>query len=263
MTPHRDTSSANIRKSVHMSALPSTLSPTFDFFSDTPLGKDPDEHSPTLRQFHSVLWSKPLRSGRELAPKPPTRRGDGYLIHEEEGLKLWFGSDAITHSYGTWLKPRALVDAVAALDESQRAKYLNQPYTVAETMIWPVRSQDLPTLNQARGTRSVIDDRFDLTLECIRRHYQADGDSPLADVLTAYGDVFALFEDFNEFVDFFHFQDLVSPDYGSVRFFLPFEQFERNGAPRTVDEYITYREAQLAFVQGRQHRIAQWLESNR
>jgi hypothetical protein len=35
---------------------------TFDFRSDTPLGKDPDTYSPTLLWYHQLLWSKPLPS---------------------------------------------------------------------------------------------------------------------------------------------------------------------------------------------------------
>ena len=36
---------------------------TFDFRTDTPPGRDPDSHSPTLRRYHQLLWSKPLPSG--------------------------------------------------------------------------------------------------------------------------------------------------------------------------------------------------------
>ena len=35
----------------------------FDFRSDTPPGKDPDERSPTLRRYHQLLWSKALPNG--------------------------------------------------------------------------------------------------------------------------------------------------------------------------------------------------------
>jgi len=34
----------------------------FDFRTDAG-GKDPDSHSPTLRRYHQLLWSKPLPSG--------------------------------------------------------------------------------------------------------------------------------------------------------------------------------------------------------
>lgn len=62
--------------------------------------------------------------------------------------------------------------------------------------------------------------------------------SPLADVTTAYRDFFELFCAFEEFGDFFHCQDFVTPDYENVEFFLPpydrYEQFKRSGTPATT-----------------------------
>ena len=44
---------------------------TFNFYSDTPSGKDPDSFSPTLRAYHKALWSKELSDGQvfELSDK--------------------------------------------------------------------------------------------------------------------------------------------------------------------------------------------------
>lgn len=234
----------------------------FNFETDHPRATRPDadSDSPTLRRYHQRLWSKPLRSGAMFALEAPTARSQGYLIHTDaSGGQLWFGSDAITNSYTRWLRPKALVKAIAALSEEQRARYLHPPYTVGSTMIWPVRSKDRPTINQARGTRSAIADRMDLTLECIRRHYLDEGDSPLADVLAAYGDFFALFEGFDEFVEFFHFHDLVTPDFENVRFYLPLEDFSRSGLPQTLDEYVTCMEATLSLIEQRQRRMSRWI----
>lgn len=36
---------------------------SFDFRTDES-GKDPDAYSPTLRQYHKLLWSKALPGGR-------------------------------------------------------------------------------------------------------------------------------------------------------------------------------------------------------
>lgn len=36
---------------------------TYDVRTDTPPGKDPDSHSPTLRRYHQLHWSKPLPDG--------------------------------------------------------------------------------------------------------------------------------------------------------------------------------------------------------
>jgi len=234
----------------------------FNFDTDQPRGKRPDadSDSPTLRTFHQRLWSKPLRSGAVFALEAPAVRRQGYLIYTDaSGGQLWFGSDAITNSYTRWSRPKALVESIAALSPEQRARYLSPPYTVGSTMIWPVRSKDRPTINQARGTRSAIADRMDLTMECIRRHYVGESDSPLADVLAAYGDFFALFQGFDEFVDFFHFQDLVTPDYETVRFYLPLEDFSRRGTPRSVDEYVTCMEATLSLIKKRQRRMSEWI----
>lgn len=80
--------------------------------------------------------------------------------------------------------------------------------------------------------RSSVFERTDLTLECIRRHYACDQRHPLAKVTNAYSDFFELFVDFRKILDFFHFQDLVTPDY-EVRYFLPLDPFHRAGTPAT------------------------------
>jgi hypothetical protein len=235
---------------------------SFNFETDQPSRKHPDadRDSPVLRRYHQMLWSKKLRSGEEFTLEAPSARRHGYLIHTDSaGNQLWFGSDAITNSYTRWVRPKVLVEAVAGLSAEQRLRYLHPPYTVGSTMIWPVRSKDRPTINQARGTRAAIADRMDLTLECVRRHYQGRADSPLADVLASYGDFFSMFDGFSEFVDFFHFGPLTSDDYESVRFFLPLEDFVRRGAPRTVDEYVQYMEATLSFIEARQSLMTEWI----
>jgi hypothetical protein len=220
------------------------------------LGRDADSHSPTLRRYHQLLWSKPLPSGGSFDLVIPKRKSDGYLIYGAPAGPMWFGSDAITNSYTGWMRPRALVEAMAGLGSVEKERLLNPPYTVASAMIWPVRSEHRPTINQARGTRAKIADRMDLTLECIRRHYRAEDGSPLQDVLANYADFFALFMGFRQFVDFFHFQDLVASDYSGVEFFLPFDGFETSGVPASVDEYVVCREGTIDFEDRRRMRMA-------
>jgi hypothetical protein len=60
-------------------------------------------------------------------------------------------------------------------------------------------------------------------------------------------------------VDFFHLQDLVTPDYKEVWFYLPFDNFEDSGTPATKEEYVTYRDATLEFIAGRKRRMAEWV----
>jgi len=242
---------------------------SFDYKTDKPAKTRPDadRDSPRLRLDHELLWTKELKSGVLFAPTAPSARREGYLIFTDtSGARHWYGSDAITSSHTTWLRPKPLAVAIASLDEDQRSRYLNPQYTIGSSMIWPVRSKDRPTLNTARGfgpSGRLIGDRMDLTLECIRRHYAGEPESPLAGVLNAYADFFALFDGFTEFVEFFHLQDLVTPDCQEVRFYLPFDNFERLGTPATNEEYVTYREAALEFVARRGRRMAEWVMKHR
>lgn len=238
---------------------------SFDYKTDKPARTRPDadRDSPRLRLDHELLWTKNLRSGVLFAPTAPSARRNGYLIFTDaSGARHWYGSDAITSSYTTWLRPKPLANAIASLNQDQRTRYLDPPYTIASSMILPVRSKDRPTLNTARGfgpSGRLIGDRMDLTLECIRRHYAGEPGSPLANVTSAYADFFALFDGFTEFVEFFHLQDLVTPDCDEVRFYLPFDNFQRSGTPATTEEYVTYREATLEFIAGRKRRMAKWV----
>jgi len=66
---------------------------SFEFHSDTPAGKDPDEFSATLRRYHQILWSKRLPCGElfSLVAEPQS-----YLVHRS-GLGVFhLTSDAIT-----------------------------------------------------------------------------------------------------------------------------------------------------------------------
>ncbi len=116
------------------------------------------------------------------------------------------------------------------------------------------------TINQARGCNRRIADRFDLTLECIRRHY-AGGKSPLDGVLARYSEFFRLFRDFSGYVEFFLLQDLVDPDGSAVKIAAPVSDFSRSPVPSTADEYREYREAMTAFLKARNQRILRSLEN--
>ena len=110
------------------------------------------------------------------------------------------------------------------------------------------------TINGARGFHPRIKDRFDLTVECIRRHY-ADEPSPLSDTLARYADFFALFEDFRGYVDFFLLQDMVTARSSAVRFFAPFQGFTGSPLPGSVDAYNSYRRFAIRFIEARNRRI--------
>lgn len=97
------------------------------------------------------------------------------------------------------------------------------------------------TINSQRGCHPRIKDRFDLTVECIRRYY--------------LGERSPLFETLGRYADFFLLQDLVTEDAAAVRFFTPFNEFVSWPVPATTEEYRAYMRHALAFIQARNERI--------
>jgi len=227
----------------------------FDVRSDTPIGKDPDQHSPTLRRYHQILWSKPLPSGKMFDLDISSKTS--YLHHESELGKFSLSSDAATRTFVNAAKAAPVIDLIS---EKDREKFSRQGYTIGGMMVFPGNRVDRkPTINGARGMHPRISDRLDLTLESIRRHYLGEP-NPLENALNRYSDFFALFESFRGYVDFFLLQDLVSDDYGKVRFFTPFADFTTSAIPQSVKEYESYREQTLAFVAARNARIHLYLK---
>jgi hypothetical protein len=128
-------------------------------------------------------------------------------------------------------------------------------YTIGGMMVFPGnRINGKWTINQARGCTRRIGDGFDLTLECIRRHYHGLG-SPLANVLGRYEHFFDLFKDFRRYVEFFFLQDLVSDDFSAVIISEPFDDFRGSPIPASILEYNTYRSRSIAFIEARNQRI--------
>ena len=107
-----------------------------------------------------------------------------------------------------------------------------------------------------RGCTGRIADRFDLTVECVRHHYDGDTTHPLADVFGRYRDFFDLFSSFAGYVDFWLLDDLVDTG-GIVKFFLPSEDFTLPPVPRTLADYLTFCERTIEFVAARNKRIHQ------
>ena len=114
------------------------------------------------------------------------------------------------------------------------------------------------SINRARGINNMICDRWDLTLECIRRYYK-NQESPLFESLCLNKDFFDLFIDFKGYIDFFFLQDCVSPDYESVNFWIGNGTFEKNPFPKNVEEYITWISNELDFLEKRNNRINNFL----
>ncbi len=224
---------------------------TFNFYSDA-TGPDPDSSSPTLRRYHRLLWSKELPNGKPFTLSE--ERVDTYLYHTSGLGEFFLSSDGITNSYGHHKRKKEIAEQIP---EAVKEVY-DVGSTIGGYIIFPYnRVEGLQTINQTRGRDRRIDDRFDLTLECIRRYYLGE-ESPLYPTLLGYKSFFDLFEDFSSYVRFFFLDDLLDED-GNVRFCLPFDNFNTQPGFRTTDEYLAYAEWANSFVIARNGRIAGYI----
>jgi hypothetical protein len=217
---------------------------------DTPQGKDPDSYSPTLRSYHKLLWSKSLPSGKpfDLVDTKP----GAYLYHHSEIGEFFLSSDSAIHSFSRW---KSMAHIMSQFKDGEIEAFRSLGYTIGGMMLFPGNRIDgKATINGARGFHPLIKDRIDLTLECIRRHYNNET-SPLEDVLSRYGKFFALFQNFKGYADFFLLQDLVNKDYSEIEFFIPFENFKTPAVPKTFEAYCLYKDKAMNFINRRNQRI--------
>lgn len=224
---------------------------SFDVRTDTPPGRDPDTYSATLRGCHHSLWSKGLPSGDTFNLTVTTP--GVYLTHKSDRGDFRLSSDIMIPSY---VETKKLAPLIKQVPPPIPDAFCDLAHTVGGFIIFPSNRVDKKmTINGARGCHSKIQDRFDLTLECIRRHYVGIS-SPLSETLERYSEFFKLFIDFRSYAEFFLLQDLISEDANEVRFHLPFDEFERPAFPLTVGEYVEYAGNAMNFIRARNKRIS-------
>ena len=224
---------------------------SFNMHSDAN-GGDPDVSSPTLRAYHKFLWSKPLPSGDlfDLRDDEP-----GYYLYHNSVLGSFaLGSDATTHSYKKQIRKKRLTTQIP----KEVQELFDHGSTIGAYIVFPNKQVDRKhTINQARGISRLIDDRFDLTLECIRRFYIGEP-NPSEESLKRYAAFFQLFETFKGYVDFFLLSDLVD-DGGNVKFYLPFDGFKSPPVFKNVKDYLVYKNRVESFIKSRNRRIADYV----
>jgi len=231
----------------------SSIDITFDFQSDTPPGRDPDAWSPMLCGYHKRLWNKRLPRGATFDLQDTT---PGVCLHHRSAIGEFFlSSDAVVPPF---LREPRLSGVLEPISVEARQTFMSLGYTMGGMMICPgSRIGRKNTINGARGFHPRIKDRFDLTVECIRRQYCGEL-SPLSDVLARYADFFTLFSHFRGYVEFFLLQDLVIEDCSDVRFFIPFEGFKTSPLPGSTEAYRAYQRLALDFIGARNQRIVEW-----
>lgn len=228
---------------------------SFNMHSDAN-GGDPDVSSPTLRAYHKFLWSKPLPSADlfDLRDDEP-----GYYLYHNSALGSFsLGSDAITHSYKKQIKKKWLTTQIP----KEVQELFDHGSTIGAYIVFPNKQVDRKhTINQARGISRLIDDRFDLTLECISRFYIGEP-SPLDECFKRYASFFQLFETFKGYVEFFLLSDLVDEDE-NVKFYLPFDNFQSPPVFQDVKDYLVYKNRVESFIKSRNRRIEEYVTRTR
>ena len=222
---------------------------TFNVFSDTPKGKDPDSHSPTLRKYHQILWSKLLPDGRMFELDLDTPK----LLHHKSDIGEFFlSSDAIGHTYKNVKKMSHILDQ---LQYGELDSFFNLCTTIGGFIIFPSKQVNRKmTINGSRGVNHRIQDRFDLTLECIRRFYLNET-SPLTETFERYRSFFKLFDNFKGYINYFLLQDLVEEDFLKIKFWHPFVSFDNSPLRSNLNEYYSFKENVIKFVTSRNERI--------
>lgn len=239
----------------------------FDFTTDTPHywdgflsrggglgtgGPDPDSKSPMARRIHQLLWSRELPNGETMILE------DGRSRFYLKWKDICFGSDSIIVSF-RYDRNRPFLRKLEEFLPDYHGfmeDYLHRACNIGGVMLFPSFQW---CLNQARGCSRRISDRWDLTLECIRRYYLGES-SPLDKCLNHPTNryFFSLFLDFKGFVDFFFLQDCVTEDYSNVKLWLETSLFEVNPIPKTVEDYLSFIGKELDFVSKRNRRIEEF-----
>lgn len=223
----------------------------FNFYSDA-RGGDPDSTSPTLRKYHKILWSKVLPNGKSF-DLIDNKKG-AYLYHNSELGEFILGSDAITHSYKNQTRKKWLTKQIPSdVDE-----VFDTGSTIGAYILFPKNKIDNKfTINQARGVIKLIDDRFDLTLECIRLFYLGQK-SPLFETFLRYKNFFDLFDNFIGYVKFFLLDDLMDENQ-NIKFYLPFDNFKTSPSFSNIEEYLLYKKGVINFIKSRNKRIENYI----
>lgn len=202
-------------------------------------GGDPDSSSKNLQLYHQIVWSRKLPCGEKME----LQRGTG--AHYLSWKNFRFGSDSIIASF-RYEKYCHMLGKVKNTVPDYKAfveSYLHESYTIGGMIIFP---KHIGSINQVRGTNTKIRDRWDLTLECIRRYYKGE-DSPIYKTLLQDRDFFDLFVDFRGYVDYFFLQDCVTDDYSEVNFWVGKGDFSEEPLPNTVAGYLHWIESQIIF----------------
>lgn len=236
---------------------------------------DIDTYSQTLREYQACIYKKALPGGELFDLKIGNNPKDDYLYwcspnyYGDDLAKSRFASDSIVNMQERY-KPEHDNDFVPDLKNEGIRKilkeYVKSASTIGGEIIFPKHPN---SVNMARGRNHKIKDRFDLTLECIRRFYeqrdnQAKEYNPLYDALKADEKFFDLFDGFGDYVEFFYLDGSYVQD-GKIKFFIGGEpNFDDNFTPlpTNLEEWEQLYENQMACLAARNKKISDLFAPN-
>lgn len=226
---------------------------SFDFRNDSNCG-DPDSDSKKLYEAHKLLWSKRLPNGKEFNLEIKAVGYERLVL--KNNLTMNLSSDRMCpHFDGKYNNKFSCY-----LSDLERQELKYKVRTIGGHILFPAHKKNGLTINQARGVNKILCDRFDLTLECIRRYYKNE-QSPIFNTLKNYEDFFDLFIDFSGYISFFHLQDFINQE-GQINFSLKFDNFYSSPLPQTMNEYLLYKNHTISLINNRNLRILSVLSNN-
>ena len=109
-------------------------------YEDTFNGKDPDTYSRTLRDYHLLLWSKPLPNGKLFTltsnDSPPY-----YLCHSSDMGNFRPSSDNMLHTYTRWTR-MPIARIVQSIQEEEREFFYDHASTTGGDITFPSNKID-------------------------------------------------------------------------------------------------------------------------
>ena len=219
---------------------------------------DPDSNSKNLYKFHRKLWGVQIEEDRFKKLNIPVLLDEIYTYQLDTMMadgRLSLSSDSIMSIYWHWtgknypLKQSSeLMELIISEKYSDKLKeaienmkkticreneknfseykyflwlYLQKSNTIGGYIVFPKHDN---SINQERGKSQKIRDRFDLTLECVRRYYLnpenlTEEHNPLfytlkkSEFFDKDKEFFKMFGSFKNYIDFFCLQDWVNDNY--------------------------------------------------
>jgi len=198
-----------------------------------------------IYDYHKVLWQRKLPNGKMLHFEIRKNRGGYYLF--EMNSKIRFGSDSILHTYRNYSKGK-IKNLIKEFNQNDLNQFYEKLTTIGGYIIFP---KHMNSLNQRRGNHSLVADRFDITLDSIRKYYRGEKiDYPLRNDLEKDREFFSWFIDFESYVSFFYLDDLVDKKSRRILFFS-----EDKPLPTSKASYLIYKANVLSFLEKRNRRI--------